>query len=407
MFTDIPLSFKDKNEDYLIIGKLQEFCKENKLPTSLDKVDLINYIVNFAKSEKDNSEKLMLWLDNTLKEGVKKIILTKVERIGYLKNKSIEEWETLIKSAFNIEVSSHIIDTTHSPNLKVCGYKFSETNGRVDIVSLNFTILLKEKKQKDLPYNTIIYPVFVDIYLKEGYMVGRGKSKSSLFKFQEIEDEETMYNSVNYEKLIKEAFEIIYSKLNIRNESVPSNMHRFKSAIHLIVDECTKTPKEIVEKLNKEEIYRETFIKDFFKRESINHLTNENYLEALEDLKIFMEKYISITSEDEKIFITDRYAYPIQISATDSDFSSLEESSLETTPLQCTPIFFDNKRLIQKEKKCDNVSFMFKRKPKTYFTNKLFPVIIEVKRGYMHIDFRKYVLEEDIKNVLSRIIRCN
>ncbi len=72
MFTDIPWSFKDKNEDYLIIGKLQEFCKKNKLPTSLDKVELINSIVNFAKSEKDNSEKLMEWLDNTLKRRSKK-----------------------------------------------------------------------------------------------------------------------------------------------------------------------------------------------------------------------------------------------------------------------------------------------------------------------------------------------
>ncbi|MHB9943256.1 hypothetical protein CF065_16955 [Clostridium sporogenes] len=407
MFTDIPWSFKDKNEDYLIIGKLQEFCKENKLPTSLDKVELINSVVNFAKSEKDNSEKLMEWLDNTLKEGVKKIILTKVESIGNLKNKKIKEWETLIKSTFNIEASSYIIDATHSTNLKLCGYNFFEVNGNVDIVSLNFTILLKEKKKKDLPGDTIIYPIFVDIYLKKGYMIGRGKSKSSLFKFEEAEDEEPICYSVNYEKLIKEAFEIIYYKLNIRNESIPSNIHTFKSAIHLMVDECTKTPKEIVKKLNEEEIYRKTFIEDFFRRQSINHLTNENYLEALEDLKIFMEKYISINSEDEKIFTTDRYAYPIQISATDSDFSSLEESSLETIPLQCTPIFFDNKKLIQKEKKCDNVSFMFKREPKTYFTNKIFPVIIEVKRGYMHIDFRKYVLEEDIKNVLSRIIGCN
>ena len=174
-----------------------------------------------------------------------------------------------------------------------------------------------------------------------------------------------------------------------------------------MVDECTKTPPEIQEKLNDEEVYRIKFIKSFLDRQGISLLNGENYKNALEDLNVLMEKYISINYEDNSIFTRDRYAYPIQISATDEDSSSVEETSLEDKPLQCTPIFFDNKKVIQKQKKCDDLIMVFKREIKTYFTNKTFKAIIEIKRGQMHIDLRKYVLEEDIENVLSRVIRCN
>ena len=168
-----------------------------------------------------------------------------------------------------------------------------------------------------------------------------------------------------------------------------------------------KTPAEIQEKLDEEECHRIKFVKSFLERQKIDLLRGENYKNALEDLAVLMEKYISINYEDKNIFTRDRYAYPIQISATDDDSSSVEETSLDDKPLQCTPIFFDNKKVIQKQKKCDDVVMVFKREVRTYFTNSTFQAIIEVKRGAMHIDLRKYVLEEDIENVLSRIIRCN
>lgn len=411
MIKDIPLSFKDKNEDYLIVPKLQAFCKENNLCTSLDKVQLINSIINFANKSDKNSIKFKEWLDNTLKEGVKKILVTKVQNLKKLRNKNKEEWANLIRQGFNIEESKYILDANHSCNITLCSYKLIEKDGKIKRISLNFTVLLKERKNKELPLKTIIYPIFIDLYLDKGYLVGRSKSKSSLYRFETYNAKDVKENiedkTINFEKLIEETFSMIYTALDIERESVLSNMHEFKSIIHLIIDECTKTPSEIITKLEDENKFISEFIKEFFKRQSISPLINENYKDATEDIKIFMEKYISINSPDKKIFTNNRYAYPIQIAVTDSDFSSLEESSLEDKPLQCTSIFFDNKKLIQKEKKCDSALFIFKKSSKKYFTTKGFPVIVEVKKGYIYIDFRKYVLEEEIENVLSRIIRDN
>lgn len=411
MIKDIPFCFKDRNEEYLTLGKLQEFCKENKLKTSLDKIELINSIIEFAKVSEDNSIKVCEWMDPTLKEGIKKLIIFKLNNTRKLMNKTEEEWIKIINEKFQVYESIPILNYIHKNKISLCGYKFTFNEDKISKVELKYTILLKEQKKKDqLPINAI-YPIFIDLYIDEGYIVGRSKSKSSIFKFQiiEIEDKkkDEITESMNCDKLIGEAIDLTIKKIDVSKEDVPNGLHIFKGIIHKIVDETTATPKEIQEKLEEEKEFRQNFIKKFLERQKINLLNGNNYKNAVEDLTVLMEKYISINYKDKDIFTKDRYGYPIQISATDEDSSSVEETSLEDKPLQCTPIFFDNKKIIQKQKKCDNVIMVFKRTQKTYFTNKTFQAIIEVKRGSMHIELRKYVLEEDIENVLSRIIRSH
>lgn len=409
MIEDIPFCFKDRNEEYLTLGKLQEFCKENKLKTSLDKVELVNSIIEFAKVSEENSIRVCEWADPTLKEGIKKIIIFKLNNTRRLMNKTEEEWIQIINERFQVYESIPILNYAHKNKISLCGYKFVLNEDKVSKVELKYTILLKEQKKKDQLPISVIYPIFIDVYIDEGYIVGRSKSKSSIFKFQIIEIEgkkkDDITESMNCDKLIGEAVNLTIKKIDVSKEDVPTGLHIFKGIIHKIVDETTATPKEIQEKLDEEQECRQNFIKKFLERQKISLLNGDNYKHAVEDLTVLMEKYMSINYNDKDIFTKDRYGYPIQISATDEDSSSVEETSLEDKPLQCTPIFFDNKKIIQKQKKCDNVIMVFKRTPKTYFTNKTFQAIMEVKRGSMHIELRKYVLEEDIGNVLSRIIR--
>ena len=103
-------------------------------------------------------------------------------------------------------------------------------------------------------------------------------------------------------------------------------MHRFKFSIHLMVDECTKTPQEISDRLKVNEELKNAFVKQFFDAENISYLTDENYNNAVKDIGVFMEKYLSINYPNKDIFTKDRYGYPVQMSATDSDFSSVDET---------------------------------------------------------------------------------
>lgn len=407
MIKDIPFCFKDKNEDYFVIESLQTFCKEKKLSTTGDKMKLFNNILEYANSSEENEQIVLEWIDLTLKEGIKKIIISKILYSSEVMNKNVQEWEEIISNKFKIDEPKHIISGLHSTNIKLQTYQLEENNGVVEKASLVFTILLKEEKNKGVT-PTIIYPIFIDIDIKNKYIIGRAKSKSSISKFEIYESgNEEITNSTNYEKLIYEAFEIVKFKFQLEEESKDRREHYFKCIIHSIVDECTKTPKEIVDKIDTENDNIEDFVKKFFKRHEINPLADDNYINAIDDMKVFVEKYLSITHEDQSIFTKDRYGYPVKIAATDSDFSSIDETSSDDKPLQCTAIFFDNKKLIQKEKKCDDVIFIFKREQQLYFTNKTFFAILEVRKYRMYIDFRKYTLEEDIKNVLSRIIRNN
>ncbi len=407
MIKDIPFCFKDKNEDYLVIESLQTFCKDNNLHTVGDKMKLIENIVEYANLSEENEEIVLEWIDTVLKEGIKKIIISKILYSTEIVNKTIEEWKEMINDKFSIYDSKHIITGIHTNDIKLQTYKLEESNGFVEKISLIFTILLKEEKNKGVT-QTIIYPIFIDIDIKNKYIIGRAKSKSSISKFKMYKNgEEEIIKSTTCDKLTLEVFEILKSKFDIEEESKERRDHIFKGRIHSIVDECTRTPKEIMDKIETESDNINAFVKNFFSRHDINPFSDENYNNAIDDIKVFIEKYLSINYEDQSIFTQDRYAYPTKIAATDSDFSSIDESSSDNKPLQCTSIFFDNKKLIQREKKCDNVVFIFKREQKLYFTNKTFSVILEVKKGRMHIDFRKYTLEEDINNVLSRIIRTS
>lgn len=350
MIKDIPFCFKDKNEDYFVIESLQTFCKENDLHTVGDKMKLIENVIEYANKSEENEKIALGWIDTVLKEGIKRIIISKILYSSEIVNKNIEEWKEMINSEFRIDDSKNILTGIHTNNITLQTYKLEENDGIVEKVSLIFTVLLKEEKNKGVT-PTIIYPIFIDIDIKNKYITGRAKSKSSISKFKIFKNgEEEIIKSTTCEKLIFETFEILKSKFQIEEESKDRREHRFKGVIHSIVDECTKTPEEINDKIDTEEDNIDKFVKEFFSRHDINPFLDENYVNAIDDIKVFIEKYLSINYEDQSIFTQDRYAYPTKISATDSDFSSIDESSSDNKPLQCTSIFFDNKKLIQREK---------------------------------------------------------
>lgn len=141
MIKDIPLSFKSSTEDYITVPILKTFCNENNLHTNENKTDLIKLIISFANRNEKNELKVLEWLDKTLKEGIKKVLITKVGNIRHLRNRTKNEWEELIKSSFSVEKSYYIINKKHSPNIELCRYNFKEDQGKVNIVSLDFTIL--------------------------------------------------------------------------------------------------------------------------------------------------------------------------------------------------------------------------------------------------------------------------
>lgn len=72
-------------------------------------------------------------------------------------------------------------------------------------------------------------------------------------------------------------------------------------------------------------------------------------------------------------------------------------------PLQSKAIFFDNKKMLQKSRACDGVTFMFARL-NTRYCSKKFKVKVVVHKEYCMLKFTEYTMEEDIIHVLFSLI---
>lgn len=263
------------------------------------------------------------------------------------------------------------------------------------------------KKLKNSEFQYIIYPIFVDIDVKNGYIIGRAKSKSNIYEYTIGENGKKCNNEekANTFKLIRRAVESIASILDIQLESKDKAKDRWGQKFYKIIEECTKTPKEISDIIVREEKYIDSFINNFFDRNEINPILGDNYKKAKEDLEIFIEKYLATNIGNEDIFKEDRYGYPVRIAATDTDLTSVEQSSFNKRPLQATSVFYDNKKILVRRKQCDRITLLYKRDKQKYMSNDEFLMTGEIKKGYCVIQSLTYLLEEDIQDVLSRIIR--
>ena len=143
----IPISFRDKNENYLIKGTLQKFCKKYELPTSEDKMDLIGYIEEFASRNNDNEEIVLEWLETVLKEGAKHIIIRKCDIPKIYEEYTDEKWEKFIDEQFG-EIPQHFIcGGVHYNTPKCLSYQFEyDENNKVKSINFSYTIQLLENK---------------------------------------------------------------------------------------------------------------------------------------------------------------------------------------------------------------------------------------------------------------------
>lgn len=403
----IPLCFKDKGEYYLTTGPLQVFCKNNKLPTNEDRTELIKYIEKFANENEDNQIIVLEWLEELLKEGVKHIYVRKCFFPSYLEECTEEVLESIIKEKLGDIEQEYIIGGTHSNQLKCLSYTYEYNEDKISKICFTYSMMLAELKKGKTSHNKIIYPIFIDIDFNNKVVIGRAKSKNGIYEFKYGDQGQFIPNieKANTFKLVTKIMNEIALSLDITYETKDRSRHIWSSNFYELINECTQTPEEVEFAINGEEAIIEEFIQNFFVRHNISPINKDNYIKAKEDIKLFMEKYLAINLDNEAVFKENRVAYPIKIATTDTDLTSVEQCTANRRPLQASPVFYDNKKILLRRKQCDKISLVFKREKKTYITNDEFVITLEVKGGYCVIQTVSYLLEEDIQDVLSRVIR--
>lgn len=142
----------------------------------------------------------------------------------------------------------------------------------------------------------------------------------------------------------------------------------------------------------------EDFVNNIFKRLNLNIL---NKKKAKMDLDIFLEKFISINGDREKVFKEDREAYLIKISSDDiMQMTRIDTASTGNRPLQCSETFFDGKKSILNTKECKNLHLCYNRK-RGYLG--CFTVQFSVTKGWGVIKTYYVPEEDDIQNVLQTV----
>lgn len=396
---DFPDTFKEDNEDYIVMGAMKKFIKcrpsiKGKLGDN--RKGLIKTIVEYANESEKAKEDVLTWVDSVVREGVKDLYVKKLTNESQAFVKDIDKVYEKIESELQIMNVNHLCSNQYSDTLSLV--RFQVEDGETLVYTFFFCQVvyiydgINEEKKR-------LYPLCVDIYPNEGFIVGRGKPRQNMYRYNEKEFDPKLSSKLHAEYRILYSIERITELLGIQCKEVQEIGVYFKNCLYRLLNRYTNTPPEIVDLINNNREKIDSII---------NTVSNEicpkgNKEDILSDIMNLIEKYFSITYEDKTIFTQGREAYPLRILATDEEESKVDQKSAREHPLQSKALFFDNKKMMQKSKICDGIVFKFKRKNKMYFDDE-FKVRINAKNNYCHIKFFEYTEEVDIQNVLQLFI---
>lgn len=390
----------NENENYITNPVMIEFCRDNNIKSQIMRRDLLKAINDFSALNEENKNKVADWLEIIMKQGIKNVLFREInipmEVIKELKKNAKNLISEKFPECVNRKLYSNI---TKGTKMNLQSINIEKKDDNIGKISFTFTIYLYELKKE--VRSKIIYPIFVDIDLNTSIISGRAKSKSNIFRVNS-KDENELGNKTTTDQLIKECIIFIEEKMGAVEINKEKYIYDVKKAIYKILEKYTFTPETIKNKIDSMDGYIDDFINKTLEMLEVNNTLNFN--KAKEDIKIFIEKYISINVENKDIFINDREAYPYKLIATDSEFTRVEETTTSFEPLQCKEKFFDNKKSIKYEGTCDGIFLIYARKDKGYFPNNIYKVKISTKKDFCCVRFESYVTEEDINNVLSSII---
>lgn len=399
----VPYTFANEDESYITMPALKRFAKEKKkedLKTTVDRLQLIQDIENYANQSLEKEEEVLDWLDQVLVEGIKDVQVKLIDDESFTTSFiSQDEFVEKILNPLIVDQTNKHLNKGYTEELSVFRYDITNETvfGRRIRLYMGKLLCTFDKKHGAAK---VPYPIAVDVYCDAGIIVARAKSKSGLYKYVEDFVLEAAIPTKS-EKETATAIKWVAEKLQLNTKKGYEAEMVFKSCLYNMLERYTKTPNEIVDLIEGKKAEINSVV-DTIMNQICNLRTA--YKEDVESNVLNMvEKYFSISYPDKQIFIKDREAYPLKLNATDEEDSKVEQTAAMEEPLQSKAIFFDNKKMLQKSRACDGVTFMFARL-NTRYCSKQFKVKIVVNKDYCMLKFTEYTMEEDIVHVLFSLI---
>ena len=389
-------------DDYLQNPIMRRFLKTHNIDFVENRADYINAIEEFASQNEQNEIITTNWLLKVVKEGSKEIC--------YRKLYGIEEWhrdenliEAKIKEVFPDCVKKNILNYSNTGKRTMIEYHIiKDERGKVAKLEFTFSKLFLYGETGKFG-DVTVFPVFIEIYLDSGFIISRGKSKSTLYKYDEVNHflvGDDKIDTMDYAiSIIDDVIELLELKAEKNSKVIKSEVAQM---LYRIYEKYSFTPADVVRKVESQDYLINGFVNEMFGNLSLDIRNKER---AILDAQIFVEKFISINGNNEDIFKKDRPAYLIKVSTDDdTDLTKIDTTSDKKVPLQCTEAFFDSKKCVVKSQKCKRLNLIYKRTDETYFT-KNNPLVVQLGavKNYGYIKTMQYAEEADIQNVLQAI----
>lgn len=399
----VPYTFANEDESYITIPALKRFAREKKnedLKTTVDRPQLLQDIENYANQSPENEAEVLDWLDQVLVEGIKDVQIKLIDDESFTTSFiDQDEFVEKVLEPLIVNKTNRHLNKGYTESLGVFRYEITNESvfGRRIRLYMGKLLCTFDKKHGAA---TVPYPIAVDVYCDAGIIVARAKSKSGLYKYEEdfVLEKATPTKS---EKETAAAIKWVAEKLVLNTRKSFEAETVFKSQLYDMLEKYTKTPTEIINLMDTKKTEIDGVV------ETVMHQICNLRAAYREDVKSnvlnMVEKYFSISYPNKQIFIKDREAYPLKLNATDEEDSKVEQTAALEEPLQSKAIFFDNKKMLQKSRACDGVTFMFARL-NTMYCSRQFKVKIVVNKDYCMLKFTEYTMEEDIIHVLFSLI---
>ena len=399
----VPYTFANEDESYITIPALKRFAREKKnedLKTTVDRPQLLQDIENYANQSPENEAEVLDWLGQELVEGIKDVQIKLIDDESFTTSFiDQDEFVEKVLEPLIVNKTNRHLNKGYTESLGVFRYEITNESvfGRRIRLYMGKLLCTFDKKHGAA---TVPYPIAVDVYCDAGIIVARAKSKSGLYKYEEdfVLEKATPTKS---EKETAAAIKWVAEKLVLNTRKSFEAETVFKSQLYDMLEKYTKTPTEIINLMDAKKTEIDGVV------ETVMHQICNLRAAYREDVKSnvlnMVEKYFSISYPNKQIFIKDREAYPLKLNATDEEDSKVEQTAALEEPLQSKAIFFDNKKMLQKSRACDGVTFMFARL-NTMYCSRQFKVKIVVNKDYCMLKFTEYTMEEDIIHVLFSLI---
>lgn len=382
--------------DYICAEKLKNFCKKHEMKISENKKELFNKVIEYAGEDvtQERYMEVYNWLLESIKEGSKQFCFKRI----IIDENVLEHLDDIVLNKYPYYNQSDVIKFKNSDVYKLVNYhKHYDENNILERIEFIFSKFMLEGDIENKPGRKVIYPIYIEVYIKENFIVGRGKSKTTLYECNEA----GIVLKENKAKVLDDITFLLSRIIILLNGELIdlSTKHRWQSMLFKLYQKYSFIPLDVDNKVRSLEEISKQYIKEIFRR---MELKNQNIPSAIKDIEIFLEKYISINGDMIDVFKEDREAYLIKISSDDAkQMTKIDTASSKEMPLQCTDVFYDGKKYILDTQMCKRLNLCYNRK-RGYLTSFTAQFSV-IKKDWGYLKMSYFPEEVDIQNVLQTI----